>query len=82
MWTMETKIITLNKSWNGTGYVVLHQSLGFNFSSERFSQGMMLDGIAILFNKDFELDDEMLKHIKKLIKRKRKKKDESNILKS
>ena len=61
--------------WDGVGYLVFSQDRQFNtFSSREFQQGMLLEDMAILFNKGFEIDDETLEIIKLLIKKGKKNK--------
>ncbi len=75
---MEIKTLTLNKEWDGIGYVVLHQSLGFNFDSSRFSQGLVLSDMAILFNDEIDVDKDMILAIEQLIKQKLKQSPSNN----
>lgn len=65
----------IKDGWDGQGYIVFSQDFQFNsFKTNKFTQGMLLGDIALLFNNNFELDKETIGIIKLLIKKGKKKK--------
>ena len=76
---MNVREIKLLEDWDGTGFILLHQTMGFNFSEKRYPNGLTLDGVTILSEKSM-LD--VITTLKKLINmlNKHSKKDNATIL--
>lgn len=65
---MEIDSIKLLEKWDGKEYLLLHSIIGFNFTSKRFTQGIVTNEFALLFNDNEELDNEFFEEILNLLK--------------
>lgn len=65
---MEITNFRLLEAWDGRDYIVLSQCQGFNFSAQKFSQGIIIGGeYALLFNDAKKINREKLIKILELL---------------